>query len=500
MAEKSFNLIDEPWIPVTDVGRVSLGQVFTEPGYRALSGNPVQKIALMKLLLAVAQAAATPEDDAAWRALGADGLAARCRHYLAQWHGRFDLYGEQPFLQMPMIRAAEIKSFGTVQPAIASGNTTLLTHGQAEHAMSDADKALLLVKLMGFALGGKKTDNSVVLSPGYIGKQNNKGNPSSGRPGPAMAHMGLLHSLLLGETLQQSLWLNLLTTEQIKDSVRFSAGRGIAPWEIMPRGEDDMAARQLRGSLMGRLLPLCRFCLLAENGLHYSEGIAHDNYKEGVWDPTVAVNTSGKENKALWADPDKRPWRQLAALLSFLAQQQSHGFDCWQLACTVDRARDVSTVVAVWSGGLRVSSNAGEQYATGNDDYVTSEIWLTTAALGQSWLMQLEAEMGGLDTLAKQVYGRVRAYFKEQTVDGKDIAAQASQLFWQLCERDFQSLVNHCDQGATSKQTRQKLRRLFASYAQRAYDRYCASDTARQLDAWAKHRPHTGKYLAEEAA
>ena len=50
--ERRFNLIDEPWLPIVDVGRVSLRQVFSEPSYRALGGNPVQKIALMKLLLA----------------------------------------------------------------------------------------------------------------------------------------------------------------------------------------------------------------------------------------------------------------------------------------------------------------------------------------------------------------------------------------------------------------------------------------------------------------
>ncbi|MCL5254743.1 MAG: type I-E CRISPR-associated protein Cse1/CasA, partial [Gammaproteobacteria bacterium] len=51
--ENRFNLVDEPWIPVADYGRVSLRQIFTNSDYRALGGNPVQKIALLKLLLAV---------------------------------------------------------------------------------------------------------------------------------------------------------------------------------------------------------------------------------------------------------------------------------------------------------------------------------------------------------------------------------------------------------------------------------------------------------------
>jgi len=43
--ENRFNLVDEPWIPVVDVGLVSLNAVFSQPEYRALGGNPVQKIA-----------------------------------------------------------------------------------------------------------------------------------------------------------------------------------------------------------------------------------------------------------------------------------------------------------------------------------------------------------------------------------------------------------------------------------------------------------------------
>ncbi|PLN02419.1 type I-E CRISPR-associated protein Cse1/CasA, partial [Klebsiella pneumoniae] len=54
--ENRFNLIDEPWIAVVDVGLVSLTDIFSQPELRALGGNPVEKIALTKLLLAIAQA------------------------------------------------------------------------------------------------------------------------------------------------------------------------------------------------------------------------------------------------------------------------------------------------------------------------------------------------------------------------------------------------------------------------------------------------------------
>lgn len=53
--ERRFNLIDEPWLPIVDVGRVSLRQVFSEPSYRALGGNPVQKRAGVKSFMRLTQ-------------------------------------------------------------------------------------------------------------------------------------------------------------------------------------------------------------------------------------------------------------------------------------------------------------------------------------------------------------------------------------------------------------------------------------------------------------
>lgn len=493
--ENRFNLVDEPWIPVADVGRVSLRQLFTHPEYRSLGGNPVQKLALMKLLLAIGQAAATPEDEEGWKALGARGLADACLNYLDKWHDRFYLYGEKPFLQMPAVAVAKLQRFGAVLPDVSTGNTTVLSQLQVERPLADDDKALLLVGLMAFALSGKKTDNSLTLTPGYRGKVNDKGKPSSSKPGPAVAHIGLLHSHLVAGHLHDTLWLNLLTRNQIERCGLYPQGLGSAPWEQMPEGEDCARAQALKASLMGRLIPLCRFCLLTETGLHYTEGLLHPGYKEGSSDPTVAINHSGKEPKALWTDPEKRPWRELTSLLGFIGQEQNQGFQCWQLSAGLDRARDASSRFGIWSGGLRVSSNAGEQYASGSDDFVESVIWLHSDSLGELWFSQLKQEMSALDLAAKNLYGRVMGFFKEQKVDGAKLAAQATQLFWQLCERDFQALVDGCD----NIETRHQLRRRFAGYVHQAFDRHCPRDTARQLDAWAKCRPNLSNYLKQEA-
>lgn len=491
--EHRFNLIDEPWIPVADKGRVGLKDIFTHPEYRTLGGNPVQKVAILKLLQAITQAAATPQDMDAWQQLGWQGMADRACSYLAQWHDRFYLYGPEPFLQMPAIAKAAVKSFGTVLPDVVTGNTTVLTQSQTEKSLDDGERALLLLTQMGFALGGKKTDNSVVLTPGYPGKSNGNSKPSTGKPGPSVAHMGLLHNYCLGTSLLESIWLNLFTDAEIADLTVYPFGLGTPPWEQMPEGEDCHIANQLKGSLMGRLVPLCRFCLLADEGLHYSEGIAHSNYKEGVFDPSVAVDISGKEPKVRWADPERRPWRELTSLLGFI-RQGGRSLDCYQLKLALLKARTQDAPFAIWSGGLRVSSNAGEQYVSGSDDMVESLCWFSPDDINEIWFNHFQTQMIQLEGLAKTLYGCVMGYYKTQLMDGESFAKQASNLFWQLCERQSQALIEGCDK----PDTRQILRRQFARYTTQVFDQFCPHQTARQMDAWAKAKPNLSAYLQQE--
>ncbi len=492
--EFRFNLIDEPWLPVADVGLVSLRQVFSHPEYRVLGGNPVQKIAVSKLLLAIAQAAVTPADDREWATLGAAGMARRCLTYLTQWHDRFWLYGDQPFLQMPAIASAEVQPYGAVLAEVATGNTTVLTQINIDKPLSEAEQALLLLCLMGFALGGKKTDNRVVLSPGYGGKTNEKGNPSTAKPGALLGYAGFLHSFLLGSTLWESLWLNLLTHEQIDRLPVLTAGLGSPPWEQMPGGESCPLAKQLQNSLMGRLLPLSRFCLLTGGGLHYSEGIAHAGYLAGMIEPSVALNFSGKRPTVLWVDPQKRPWRVLPALLSFLSPATAGGADCLQLRGGVLRALPLVETLGVWSGGLRVSSNSGEQFVSGDDDFVESTVFLPREALGAKWFLLLHQEMTELDRLAWILYRATLNYGKALRACGKGQAGQAGSLFWQLCEGQFQHVVNDCG----DPEQLWKHRQVFAGFARQCYNRFCPADTARQLTSWAKNQPNLSCYLKEQ--
>lgn len=491
--ENSFNLLEEPWIPVVDSGFAPLEEVFRDRSLREIGGNPVQKIVLMKLLLAVAQRAVTPQDNSEWDSLGAEGLRDAVLRYLDDHRDDFWFYGDKPFLQVPEIRAAQRTNYGALTPEIASGNATVLFSSQIGSELTDAEKALLVLQVNAMALSGKQVDNSVVLSSGYTEKSNAKGNPSSGRVGPSLGHFGYQHSYYIGESISETVYMNLLTIADLEATGMFPEGVGVPPWEEPPHGEDDVVAKRLRSSYIGRLIPMSRFLLDSpEGGLHYSEGVHHPNHNEGVWDPSASIQFKNEKSRAIWIDPNKRPWRQLPAILAFMTGQEE--FVTFQIKLPYQRIVQAFSQIGLWVGGLRVSNNAGERYCAGTDDYVESSFSLETSYLGESWYTQLSLELQELGRLEKNLWGAITGYYRQLKVENKDRVRLAVTSFWQSCEQHFTGLVNSCAPGETT----QPVRKQFLRHMYHVYDTNCPRDSARQMEAWAASRPRIGNYLERD--
>jgi len=508
-----FNLVDEKWIPVANEGLVSLADIFSNQRYSALGGNPIQKIALTKLLLAIAQSAITPSDDEEWKKLGARGIAEKSLNYLLNKRDCFWLYGERPFLQMPAIKGvitarlnAELKtskkgaktqeiidraapfSIGPAYiPDLPSENNTILTQAQYYSIATDAEKAVFLVTLMNFALGGKRVMKGLPAFSQDCGTKTD-----SAKAGPSIGnHWGYLHSFLQGNDLMESIWLNLFTLEYIRKNAQWTTGLGTPPWERMPVGETCPTANALKKSYMGCLVGLSRFVLFEGTGIFYLEGIQYPSHKNGWREPSISVLEEAGGAKILWVDPNKRPWRSLTSMLSFLTGTLTRGFDCHQVRIGLSRARYCGVdKIGLWSGGLKVRANRGDQSAKGDDDFVESEFSFEANWLGENWFLKLKTEMAIIEEFSKTVYGRTRGYFAQQHAEWKNQAAQAGNLFWQLAEQHFQDLINAC-----GKDSSEAMRPLFAEAALKAYDAYCPRETARQLDAWASSRPQLGKYF-----
>ena len=504
MNKNQFNLIDEPWIPVVNVERVSLKEIFSDSNLKSLGGNPVQKIALTKLLLAIAQSAYTPKNNKEWLNLGEEGLAKACLEYLEKWHDRFYLYGEEPFLQMPKIieqikksnsKNKSAKNYGTgLYPDLASDNNTILSQYQTEKPLNNAEKAVFLVTLMNFSLGGKHIIKDVPpLSDGYIGKS------SSAKSGPSLGnYVGYLHSYLIGDSLKETIWINLVTSEEILKHKNWTSALGKAPWEEMPKGEGDNIAENLKNSYMGTLVALSRFVYLEENGIYYLEGIQYPNHKNGWFELSISLNSNTNPPKMLWLNTEKKPWRELTTLLTFFDSRNNSGFSCAQLENGFNRINQRKSPIRVWSGGLKVSSEMGGQSVKQQDDFVESLVTLPPpdqiTGSDSLWFEYLQSEMTKLDNLSKTLYGCVINYYKEQSVNGKDKSIQATNLFWQLCESRFQDLVN----GADDEQQRYALRKVFASFLHQSFEFYCPKNSVRQLDAWAQSKPKLSNYLKKE--
>ena len=66
----------------------------------------------------------------------------------------------------------------------------------------------------------------------------------------------------------------------------------------------------------------------------------------------------------------------------------------------MSRARDFFESVELWSGGVRVTSNAGEQYLTGSDDFVESQFEFSPQDVGEQFFVNFSASVDQLDHLA----------------------------------------------------------------------------------------------------
>ena len=178
-----------------------------------------------------------------------------------------------------------------------------------------------------------------------------------------------------------------------------------------------------------------------------------------------------------------------------MESEHDSGFECLNLKQGIQRLGDGHVKqFGIWSGGLKVSSNAGEQYVSGGDDCIESETWLEAQLFSGSddWFILFKKQMGQLERMGTAVYGATRGYFSDLKVQGDAHAAEASGLFWQLVEPTFQELIQACY--GDGKERLAKLMGTYAVFAGTAFDESCPHGTARQFEAWARHRPGFGMF------
>ena len=493
MNQSSFCLVDENWIPVVGHGRVSLMDIFGDDSLVDIAGNPIQKIAVMKLLVAIAQASIRLDGEEAWSALGVDGLSGAILDYLSSHRQLFNLYGDRPFLQMPQLRGrddAVVKDiFFTYQPDLASENDSIAFESQDGQVIDDADRALFLIQLMNYAPGGKRVSNIGALSRSFVGKT------KSAKAGPSLGGVdGYLQVCMMGRSIRESVYLNFFCDDEI---VKMMPGARIdarPPWEMMPECEDDGNAQMLQHSVYAWLVALSRFVLLCGQGMKYVEGLVYPSYiKDGYFEPFIACDRASQ--KTIYARPSRQPWRSLEALLQGVYVGGT-GFDCAILSSHWNRTKTSFKSFSIWAGGLKVRSNSGDQSVKQSDNYVESQIELSTDCLDTDFYYRLKACLGDVEALANSLCYAVSRYSEDMGMAG-DVKNSAGASFWAVADRLSDEIISCAEEGDDEWCSR--LMAKLSSEAYLIYDRLCRHETAREVMCWMNHRRISAKRREKDA-
>lgn len=459
-----------------------------------MAGNPIEKISILKFLIAIVQAACTPANDKEWLEYTQEDISSKVLSYLETYKNKFCLYGANPFLQMPTLKSF-IKA-KTLLPKKKSGflptgtteNTTLYLDSQKTRPCSDADNAVFLICLSGFGRGGKQPTNKVVLSENFTKK-------TSSAAGPFLDKRGLLHNFLIGKTILETIWLNIVCLDEAKKL--YPAGVGTPPWEEIPLSETCETAERLKTSLMGRLVPLSRFCLLSENTeqayknlVYCTEGVLHASYSKGIDDSTIldpnmlsVANIKFKKVRAVYSDPSQKPWLTLTSNANSLPIKHI--------------SRSAYPSVILWFGGLKISSTAGEQTVSGSDDFVESEI-----VINKDFNI-INDNLESLKLLIKNLTNTLDNFFKDVGIVqkqklkikiGNNTTGLAINDFCQLVEKYFKKLiiVNTEDDDAIIK-----IKKEIGKSAESIYNIYCFKKKSRSIDFYTKRLITLKKYIKD---
>ena len=164
MSNRSFNLVDEPWIKVrltnleSDV--VSLRELFHRSSEIArIAGElPTQDFAILRVALAVLYSALDSDDDV--KAIWDSGSLPldEVDDYLDRWHDRFDLFDvQQPFMQVAGLQSTsgEDKPLSALIPD-SPGADSLFTMRRDVAELSYAEAARWLVHCQAYDFSGIK--------------------------------------------------------------------------------------------------------------------------------------------------------------------------------------------------------------------------------------------------------------------------------------------------------------------------------------------------------
>ena len=473
--ENAYNLIDEPWIPVLmqdGTNRsVSLGEVFADAEGRIadLALNPYERVAVFRLLLCIAQAALGPErlnDERAWRTVK-DAVGPVSSEYLAKWHNRFFLYGPHAFLQPDDV---EVVKESTMTPCdklvfcLASGNnSTLFDHaanGADDRILPDELLALGLLTYQNFSAGGL---SGVCLWSGNATDKSIKGSPCR--------EASMLFTIIAGDNLSETIWLNLLTAGMVFDSL--VSKWGVPAWELENLSRSSAAG--LAQNFLGRLTPLSRAVKLIKGSTLCILGGGIEYPDLTLWREPMASVKLKKDGGSCYvsSDPARMPWRDLTSILAVREKGGRKSALSLKHLEFLTQEKDWT----LWTGGL-YSEKAKEI------DTVEWKVRLSVSLLEDSALQKYENAIEYADKQWNSLRNAAREYAGVMSVeDASRFSRPAERIYWDvLAQPKNQNLVLSVDSPTYLPDWKKAARKA----AEEAYRRACPAVTARQMEAYAQ--------------
>jgi CRISPR system Cascade subunit CasA len=370
-----MNLTTDAWIPIVwkngEPGTVSLLEAFDQSQQiQDLAVRPHERIALMRLLICIAQVALDGPADYDDLKVYLPRIVPSVIDYLDRWRHAFELFGNgQRFLQFANLKQPTTESDGDTERtstskldlALATGNNTTLfdNAGGSQRAFTPGELALMLMTFQCFSPGGR------------IGVTLWKGHETSGggssNHAPCLAG-GMLHALLRSDNLLASVYKNLLTKHQV-DQLFEKDSWGKPVWELMPqRIADAEAVRNSTRTYLGRLVPLARAISLADDcqSVILANGLEYGSYPDGWREPMATIVTRKSssqvdERVVLRVSIKEAAWRELHALTVKAVSQKPGGpvalqnisedeqaFDLWVGGLVADKSKPVDTTESVF--------------------------------------------------------------------------------------------------------------------------------------------------------
>ena len=511
-----MNLTTDKWIPVVwedgKAEKVSLLEVFQQGEMiRDLAVRPHERIALMRLLICIAQAALDgPKDHEDWKTCR-DHLPQVAAKYLAKWKHAFELFGDgQRFLQVkadgderPGANDGDTGMPSKLDFSLATGNSSTLfdnAGGSDRQFLPDA-LALLLLTYQNFSPGGLIAD---VKWKGVAMGRTSLHSPCIVK--------GMLHAYVMRKTLTETLCANLLSAEQSK---MLGYSWGVPVWEMMPDSSvPSVAVDNATRSYLGRLVPLSRAIWLFPGGRKMIMGTAlpySPDWREVAATIVIRDRNGKSERTPLNASLVKSVWREAHSLavlataenqmlggpLPLMLLDRQEASDMWCGALVANKAKLLDAIESVLHIPASMFGDTGQK------------LYQRGVQQAENWGRKLNR---AVSTCHRELHDELdKAEFRKR---GNVIKQKAASHYWTSIEQKVPLLLALLDNPAflqpdsTAKEQwgvtdwGQSLARA----ARTAYELACPHETPRQLKAYSLGlnalfkpvEPETNESITEE--